>query len=156
MEKFTCRKATIDDLETLLGFEQGIIVAERPFDPTIKADPVNYYDLKGYILSEDIEVVVVETKGIVIGSGYALIKQARPYLDHKEYAYLGFMYTHPDYRGQGVNQLIIAALKNWASAKGMAEIRLTVYDDNVPAIKAYEKVGFKKHIIEMRLNTNES
>ncbi|MEJ1223834.1 GNAT family N-acetyltransferase [Sediminicola sp. 1XM1-17] len=156
MKDFTCRKATIDDLETLLGFEQGIIVAERPFDPTIKQDPVHYYDLKEYILSDDIEVVVVEIHGVVIASGYALIKQARPYLDHKEYAYLGFMYTAPEYRGQGVNQLIIEVLKKWASAKGMTEIRLTVYDDNIPAIKAYERVGFKKHIIEMRLNTHKS
>ncbi len=153
MEKFICRKATIDDLEILLEFEQGIIVAERPFDPTIKKDPVTYYDLRDYILSDEIEVVVVETNGAVIASGYALIKKARPYLDHEEYAYLGFMYTHPDYRGQGVNQLVVEELKKWASAKGMKEIRLTVYDDNIPAIKAYERVGFKKHIIEMRLNT---
>lgn len=153
MENFTCRKATIDDLEILLKFEQGIIVAERPFDPTIKKDPVTYYDLREYILSDDIEVVVVETNGAVIASGYALIKKARPYLDHEEYAYLGFMYTHPDYRGQGVNKLVVEELKKWASAKGLKEIRLTVYDDNIPAIKAYERVGFKKHIIEMRLNT---
>ncbi|MET6991949.1 GNAT family N-acetyltransferase [Sediminicola arcticus] len=154
MENFTCRKATIDDLEILLEFEQGIIVAERPFDPTIKEDPITYYDLREYILSEDVEVVVVEANnGTVIASGYALIKTARPYLDHKEYAYLGFMYTHPQFRGRGVNKLVVDELKKWAAAKGMKEIRLTVYDDNIPAIKAYERVGFKKHIIEMRLNT---
>jgi GNAT superfamily N-acetyltransferase len=96
---------------------------------------------------------VIEADGIVIASGYALIKTARPYLNHEEYAYLGFMYTHPDYRGKGVNQLVVEELKKWASTKGMKEIRLTVYDDNIPAIKAYERVGFKKHIIEMRLNT---
>lgn len=153
MENFTSRKATLDDLETLLAFEQGIIVAERPFDPTIKEDPVTYYDLREYILSEEVEVVVVEVDGIVIASGYALIKKALPYLDHEKYAYLGFMYTNPKYRGQGVNKLVVAELKKWASAKGMKEIRLTVYHDNIPAIKAYEKVGFKKHIIEMRLRT---
>ncbi|MGY8915680.1 MAG: GNAT family N-acetyltransferase [Flavobacteriales bacterium] len=153
MENFICRKATIDDLEILLKFEQGIIVAERPFDPTIKKDPVTYYDLREYILSEDIEVVVVEANGTVIASGYAMIKTARPYLNHEEYAYLGFMYTHPEYRGQVVNKIVVEELKKWASAKGMDEIRLTVYDDNIPAIKAYERVGFKKHIIEMRLNT---
>ena len=43
------------------------------------------------------------------------------------------------------------SLKNWAYSKEIFEIRLTVYQDNLPAIKAYEKAGFKKHIIEMRL-----
>ena len=156
MENFICRQATIDDLETLLEFEQGIIVAERPFDPTIKEDPVTYYNLREYILSDDVEVIVVEVHGEVIASGYALIKSARPYLNHEEYAYLGFMYTRPDYRGQGVNKLVVDELKKWASTKGMDEIRLTVYDDNIPAIKAYERVGFKKHIIEMRMPTQKT
>lgn len=29
------RKATPADLETLLRFEQGVVQAERPFDPTL-------------------------------------------------------------------------------------------------------------------------
>ena len=32
------RHATLDDLETLLSFEQGIIAAERPFDETLRSD----------------------------------------------------------------------------------------------------------------------
>ena len=35
------RKATLDDLPTLLLFEQGVIEAERPFDPTIKSGDIN-------------------------------------------------------------------------------------------------------------------
>ena len=34
MQKITIRKASTTDLEKLLAFEQGIITAERPFDPT--------------------------------------------------------------------------------------------------------------------------
>jgi ribosomal protein S18 acetylase RimI-like enzyme len=61
------------------------------------------------------------------------------------------MYTCPDFRGKGINKMIIDTLKNWSTANGLKEIRLTVYDENQGAIRAYEKVGFKKHIIEMRL-----
>lgn len=39
------RIATLKDLPTLLAFEQGVIEAERPFDPTIKAGNINYYDI---------------------------------------------------------------------------------------------------------------
>lgn len=150
-DHFTIRNATLDDLPILLQFEQGIITSERPFDVTIKEDPVSYYDLKQMILDDDSCVIVAEMGGKVVSSGYAISKRARHYLDHEFYAYLGFMYTDPAYRGRGINALIVDALKKWSHGKGLKEIRLTVYNDNLPAIKAYEKVGFKKHIIEMRL-----
>jgi len=89
----------------------------------------------------------------IVASGYALEKPARPYLDHMTFAYLGFMYTDPAYRGHGVNGKIISGLQKWASSVGLTEIRLHVYSENEPAIRAYEKVGFKKHMIEMRLRT---
>ena len=45
MEQVKIRKATLSDLDVLLGFEQNIIETERPFDPTIKEEDTNYYDL---------------------------------------------------------------------------------------------------------------
>ncbi|NNE76835.1 MAG: GNAT family N-acetyltransferase [Pricia sp.] len=151
MNDFVVRKASLNDMEVLLSFEQGIISAERPYDPTIRQGAIHYYDIAELIKSKEAEVVVVEYKGRVIASGYAKIKPARHYLDHEVYGYLGFMYTHPDFRGKGVNQIIVDALRKWSEARGLKEIRLTVYDDNLAAVKAYEKVGFKKHIIEMRI-----
>lgn len=151
MKKFFARPATLEDLSTLLRFEQGVIQAERPFDPTLAEDPITYYDLRKLLGSKDAQVVVIMHDTEIVASGYALKKLARHYLDHEFYSYLGFMYTHPDYRGKGLNALIIEELKIWSKEKGLNEIRLTVYEDNIPAIKAYEKIGFKKHIIEMRL-----
>lgn len=151
MNDFVVRKASLNDMQVLLSFEQGIISAERPYDPTIRQGTIHYYDIAELIKSKEAEVVVVEYKGRVIASGYAKIKSARHYLDHEVFAYLGFMYTHPDFRGKGVNQMVVDALRQWSETRGLKEIRLTVYDDNLPAVKAYEKVGFKKHIIEMRI-----
>ena len=150
-DEITVRNATLDDLHVLLKFEQGIITAERPFDVTIKEDPVSYYDLEQMVQDDDSCVIVAEVDGKVVSSGYAISKPARHYLNHENYAYLGFMYTEPAYRGLGINALIVDELKKWSKKRGFTEIRLTVYSDNLPAIKAYEKVGFKKHIIEMRL-----
>lgn len=145
------RIATSKDLPVLLDFEQGVIRAERPFDPTIKADPVLYYDLNELLSSNKALVVVAEEKGKVIACGYAKYKKARPYLDHSDYAYLGFMFTHPEYRGKGINAKILDVLKNWSTEQGLTEIRLSVYEENLPAMRAYEKYGFKKHLVEMRL-----
>jgi len=151
MDEVIIRTATLNDIDILLEFEQGVIEAERPFDVTLDADPITYYNLEELIVSDDASVVVAEIEGEIIGSGYALVKPARHYLNHDLYSYLGFMYTLSEYRGKGVNTKIIEELKQWSNSKGLKEIRLTVYDENIGAIKAYEKAGFKKHIIEMRL-----
>ncbi len=146
------RKATINDLPILLEFEQGVIIAERPFDPTIKAGNINYYDISDLINNRDSEVFVAEFNGEIVASGYAKIKTDRHYLKHEHQGYLGFMYVSELHRGKQLNKLIIDALLKWCKARKVHEIRLDVYQDNIPAIKAYEKVGFKKHMINMRLD----
>ena len=151
MSEYLIRDAVVGDLETLLEFEQELIKAERPFDECIREDPLHYYDLGAMIKNPEIAVMVAEHRGRIVSSGYARARQARTYLDHKEYAYLGFMYTLPEYRGMGVNKLIIDKLTSWSEKRGLREIRLTVYNENHPAIKAYEKSGFKEHIVEMRM-----
>lgn len=145
------RPATTADLQTLYIFEQGVITAERPMDPTIKEGPVNYYDLPAMIASPDVQLLVAELDGQLIGSGYARIEPAdRHYLIYTRYAYLGFMYVDPAHRGKGVNRLIIAALTEWARSRNITELRLEVYYTNESAIRAYEKAGFIRHMITMR------
>ncbi|MDB5205359.1 MAG: family N-acetyltransferase [Flavisolibacter sp.] len=150
MEQPNIRKATREDLSTLLRFEQGVIAAERPFDPTLKTENTTYYDIVQMITAPHIQLVVAEKNQEVIGCGYARIETSRPYLQHTQYAYLGFMYVEPEHRGTGINGLIIETLRQWAVAKSIFEMRLEVYYENLSAIKAYEKTGFTRHMIEMR------
>ena len=153
---YTVRKATLEDLPVLLEFEQGLIRAERPMDPTIKEGKISYYDIGEFILSEDSDVYIVERNGEILASGYARIKPDRHYLKHEHMGYLGFMFVPEEHRGQGLNKLIMDRLIEWCKNRGLSEIRLDVYQTNEPALRAYEKAGFKKHMITMRLNTDES
>ncbi len=145
------RKAVLKDLDTLLVFEQGVISAERPFDPTLKTGHTNYYDIEKMIKADDVELLVAELDNKLIGCGYARIEDAKPYLQHTQHAYLGFMYVVPAQRGNGVNKMIIDALSSWSKSKHITELRLDVYQHNEAAIKAYEKCGFTKHMIAMRM-----
>lgn len=144
------RPATEQDLPLLLSFEQDLIAAERPFDPTLVPGKFNYYNLAALIQSPDACVLVAEVNQQVVASGHATIREGKHYNDFARYAFLGFMYTIPEFRGQGYIQQIIAALSDWAAQRGLTEMRLQVYDENIPAVKAYEKVGFKKILTEMR------
>ena len=144
------RPAKVEDLETLYEFEQGIITAERPYDPTLKPGHIHYYDLKALIESDQAHVLVACTDDAIIASGYAKIKEASDYLQFDTYAYLGFMFVRPAFRGQGTIRMIMEELSLWAKDQGLTEVRLEVYDDNDAALKAYERFGMKRHMVEMR------
>ena len=146
------REATEQDLEILLGFEQGVVTAERPFNSTLIEGEIHYYDLKYLIQSPEATVIVAEENNEIIASGYALIKKAaKDYYQFKEYAYLGFMYVKPEHRGKGINKVITDELISWSKSRGINEVRLDVYAQNESAIKAYEKAGFEPHLLTMRL-----
>lgn len=151
MEALIIRKAEQKDLEQLYTFEQGVISAEHPFDTTLKEDPIRYYDLEAMLTSSTVELAVAEINHRLIGSGYARIEESKAYLKHPRYAYLGFMYVVPEHRGKGINKKIMEHLIHWTREQDITELRLEVYLDNIAAIKAYEKLGFSKHMIEMRL-----
>ena len=153
MEPIVLRKATPEDLPVLLTFEACIVETERPFDVTLKDDEIHYYDIAYMIAAPHVEVVVAVAGLEIVGSGYARIEDSKVYLKHPQHAFLGFMYVKPAYRGLGINQQIIGALKQWGIQQGITEFRLDVYHENDAAIKAYEKAGFAKLLVTMRMGT---
>ncbi|MEO0881702.1 MAG: GNAT family N-acetyltransferase [Pseudomonadota bacterium] len=149
------RPATLDELPTLKAFEQGIIEAERPMDATLKPDPISYYDLGALIESQDAEVLVADLDGELVASGYAKKKRSLDYVRPAYHAFIGFLYVAQEHRGKGINQLVLDGLFSWAKAKDLPEVHLTVYPSNAPALRAYQKAGFRPYLTEMRLNLEE-
>jgi GNAT superfamily N-acetyltransferase len=145
------RQAQEDEISLLIEFEQGIVEAERSFDNTLREGKIHYYDLLELIKSEEAEVLVAVVDDQLVGSGYAKLLDAKPYQKYEKYAYLGFMYVKPAYRGQGINKLILQKLINWAKNRNISEVRLQVYDENAIAKNAYQKTGFKPNLLEMRM-----
>ena len=134
-----------------MEFERGIVAAERPYDPTLKNGDIHYYDLVQLIRSTSAEVLVAQVDGEIVGSGYAKLLPAEPYQDFDTYAHLGFMYVKPEFRGRGINQLVLNGLISWAKGMGISEIRLEVYDGNMAAKTAYLKAGFTPNLLKMRM-----
>ncbi|GAA4280695.1 GNAT family N-acetyltransferase [Gaetbulibacter aestuarii] len=149
------RKATLEDIPTLLEFEQGVIKAERPMNPTIQDGHINYYNLKSLITGDNSVLLVAELEGELVASGYAKILPDRHYLKHQYQGYLGFMFVPEEHRGNGYNKKIIDTLIAWCKEQDVYEIRLDVYPANESAIKAYEKAGFQKYMLAMRLDSRE-
>jgi RimJ/RimL family protein N-acetyltransferase len=150
------RAATLKDIDALREFEQGIVGAERAFDSTLKAGRIQYYDIEKMLLADHVRIVIAEHGNDLVGCGFARIDNAKTYLRHSQQAYLGLMYVDPKYRGQSINGKIVERLKQWCRTKGVTELRLEVYSDNLVAVGAYERAGFSKHIIEMRSRLDDT
>ena len=153
MKNLIIRKALLKDKTTLLELEQKVIEAERPYNHTIKPTNALYYDLNNLLIDLDSHLMVAELNDEIIGSGYAQIRESKKSLKHNTHSYLGFMYVAPDRRGLGINGMIIENLISWSKEKGVFDLYLDVYEGNDAAIRAYEKVGFTKSLVEMKINS---
>lgn len=151
MNDINIRTATHHDLPYLRNFLQGIITAERPMDACLKEGPIEYYDPADFINDEKSLLLIADVANTPVACGAAVIKPSKEYYKHEHHLYLAMMYVVPEYRGQGINGLIIEALIEWGKTQGVNTCMLTVYPDNPGAIKAYEKLGFAPSVLEMRL-----
>ncbi|MFC5046864.1 GNAT family N-acetyltransferase [Aquimarina hainanensis] len=152
----TIRPAHIDDLPVLLDFEQRLIEIERPMDNTLKkTERISYYDIESYISAKDTEVIVAEIDQQVVGSGYAQIRPRKGIYIQDRLGYIGFMFVDENHRGKGIAKKVITSLIDWLKTREIEEVQLEVYHQNPSAIKAYEKAGFKQHLVSMRYNINE-
>ncbi len=149
----TFRKATLEDVPLLRGFESKLVEHERAVEPTLKQEGVlEYYDLPKLI--EDTRnalVLIAEIDGVAVGCGLGQIKENDPCYDESHYGYVGLMYVDKSQRGKNVGGSIIQEVTNWFRSQGINEVRLKVYASNPGAIRAYEKYGFEPYIQEMRL-----
>ena len=144
------RKATLNDLDTLLDFEQQLISVERPMDTSLEQiNKISYFNIPKFIESDNSELFVATVANEIIGCGYGLIKQNHNKFAQKEHGYIGFIFVKEEYRGKGINKSIFEGIFDWFKAKDIIEVRLSVYEENPRAIKAYEKLGFEKSLVQM-------
>lgn len=151
MSDIIIRTAKIEDLDVLLTFEQGVVEAERPMDPFLAKGDISYYNIEELIAQENIYFVVAVSGYEIVGCGYIRIQNSRIYHKNKLHGYIGFMFVKPEFRGKNISGLILEDLKKWADNQGLKELRLDVYHNNPSAIKSYERFGFTKSLLNMRV-----
>ena len=152
MSEISLRTANLEDLETLLEFEQGVVEAEKPLDPFLGEGYLNYYNIPELITAEHIHFIVAVSNDEVVGCGYIRIDNSKIYQKNPQHGYIGFMFVRPSFRGQKISKLILESLKNWAKEKALNELRLDVYNNNIEAVKVYERFGFTKILVNMRMD----
>jgi predicted GNAT family acetyltransferase len=88
--------------------------------------------------------------GVSVGETWVLEKEGEPVANTsfnatvKEAVQVGGVWTPPELRGRGYGRAVVAASLLDARAEGVEKAILFTGDDNVPAIKAYAALGFRR------------
>jgi GNAT superfamily N-acetyltransferase len=144
--KTQVRKATINDLEILIKFTAE---EAKEAEGTEKIPSTLEAGIKAALedSSKSIYWVIADDKNIPFGNVSALKEWSDWNAGY--YWWIQSMYISPDRRGKGYIQLLIEAVQKEMRKENGLELRLYVHRSNKRAIKAYEKVGFKKSDYEM-------
>jgi ribosomal protein S18 acetylase RimI-like enzyme len=152
MSTISIRTANLNYLETLLEFEQGVIKAERPLDPFLGDGKLSYYNIPELITAENSHLIVALVDKELVGSGYLTIEDSGHYHKNPKHGYIGFIFVKPAFRGKRISNLILTSLKDWGKEKDLKELRLDVYSNNSDALKSYNRFGFTKGLVNMKID----
>ena len=136
---FHIRKATPADLKSLVSFA----VAEAKEAEGVKKDWERVRQGISTALNDDsiaMYWVLEKNNSGVIGS-VSIVKEWSDW-NSGYYWWIQNMYILPEFRGKGLMEKLIQALKDTAQQEGALELRLYVHKNNAQAISAYQKVGF--------------
>ncbi|AOZ97278.1 GNAT family N-acetyltransferase [Butyrivibrio hungatei] len=147
------RKATIDDLDVLVGTRITVLRAANKLDDNVDMSEVeresrDYYEKA--LLDGSHTAYLVFDDGEFVGAGGVSYFRVMPTYHNPSgrKAYIMNMYTAPDHRRRGIAYNTLDILVKDAKAQGVSAISLEATDMGRPL---YERYGFVKMNDEMEL-----
>ncbi|MBD1557773.1 ribosomal protein S18-alanine N-acetyltransferase [Vibrio sp. S9_S30] len=121
------RHAQLDDLDSLLHLENQVFTS----------DNINRRQMKRFIQSHHCQLFVAKANEQLAGYALVLFNQAT------QLARIYSIAVSPNFRGQGIAEQLINRCEKGTVERGYITLRLEVREDNLGAIRLYEKHGFK-------------
>lgn len=151
--EFQYKKADISDIDTLTQMRIHVLRAANKLSASVDMSAVeqetyNYYK-EALPSNEHIAYLVLDSKEVVGTGGVSFYKVMPTYHNVTgTKAYIMNMYTHPNYRRNGIAFKTLGLLVSEAKARGVSFISLEATDMGKPL---YEKFGFISMRDEMLL-----
>jgi L-amino acid N-acyltransferase len=137
----TIRPANANDLPTITEIYKDVILnttSVYAYEPYTLQNRQAWFDDR---TKSGFPVFVAEYNNQVIGfSTYGVFRVSPAYL----YSVENTIHVHPDFRGQGVGQLLMPPIIEGAKKQNMHMMVAGVDADNTGSIKFHEKFGFVK------------
>ncbi len=141
------RKATIDDLEIILDFNQKLFDREiERFDPTLDGTWTQSEEGRDYFIERIQDfgcAFVAEVDGQVVGYLVGGLAEPESYRIIPKMAELENMYVLPEHRSQGVGAGLYQDFKAWAKEQGAGRLKVVASAGNKGGINFYQDKGFE-------------
>ena len=156
------RRATAADLPRIGRLGSLLVEEHHEFDrqrflPAKHRTPADYGSFMSTQLEKpDVIVLVADVNGDVIGYTYAAV-EGYDYMSLRGPA--GVMHdivVDPEYRGRGVGRLLLDATLAELKARGAPRVVLSTAERNESAQRLYAKAGFRRTMVEMTRELDES
>jgi GNAT superfamily N-acetyltransferase len=142
-ENYVVRRAELSDLEVLVSFAvqeakeaEGIELSPENVHRGISAALANDSLGRFWVLTRENEEAIANVSIIREWSNW----------NGGYYWWIQSLFILPEFRGAGLMQNLINAVKNAAHREGAIDLRLYVHGKNERAIKAYNKAGFSESL----------
>ena len=146
------RKGTIDDIDAVSALYDEVcdyLESHTNYPGWRKGIYPDRQDAERWIGEESL--FVAESEGEIAGTfilrhepeaGYALADWKKELLDSEIFVVytlaVGLWFSH-----RGIGEGMMRYILSYAAGQGMKAVRLDVYEKNIPAIRLYEKLGFR-------------
>jgi ribosomal protein S18 acetylase RimI-like enzyme len=143
----TIRRATKEDVKTLIDFFSRMYRLNSEFDPLLLT-PENLEERINKVVEKSLEdqnemIVVAEDQGRIVGAARVLVIDRIFYTPEKE-ALIREFYVHPSYRRQGVGNEIVNFIISELKERGIEILGAEFPSRNLIAISFYRKMGFRE------------
>lgn len=133
------RNATLDDAEAIRAiYNDAVLNTTAVFDYTAR-EPQAQRDWLQMKADQNLPVLVAEDAEMVVG--YSSYGQFRPWPAFL-YTVENAIYIAPDRRGQGIGQMLLAAIVDAAVKNGRRTMVAAITAENAASLHLHEKLGF--------------
>ncbi len=156
------RRATPADLPVIGRLGALLIEEHYAFDPQrfLAAKPRTPSDYAFFISTQledtDKAVFVAEDNGNVIGYAYAAIEGYDYMALRGPAGVLHDVIVDPEHRGRGVGRLLLDATLEFFRSRGVPRVVLFTAEQNEAAQRLFARMGFRRTMIEMTRELDDS
>ena len=83
-------------------------------------------------------------------AGCVLVTTRVDYFTHEAHAHVEVLAVDATAEGQGVASALMSAAEEWARARGLRRIALTVWETNAKARRFYDRTGYQPETLQYR------